>query len=78
MHQSPQEQSGRGPMSPCISVCALDAQGYCSGCLRTRDEVAGWMRMSPAEQWDLVRRLERRHVELRGVPAAAAARLVGS
>ena len=65
-------------MSPCISVCALDARGYCSGCLRTRDEIAGWLRMSAAEQWDLVRRLERRHVDLRGHPAPAAPRRTGS
>lgn len=48
------------PMSPCISVCALDAQGLCSGCLRTRDEIAGWLRMSPAEQWGVLETLSRR------------------
>jgi predicted Fe-S protein YdhL (DUF1289 family) len=48
------------PMSPCISVCALDAVGHCSGCLRTRDEIAGWMRMSPAQQWGLLETLDQR------------------
>jgi predicted Fe-S protein YdhL (DUF1289 family) len=48
------------PMSPCISVCALDAVGHCSGCLRTRDEIAGWMRMSPAQQWSLLETLDQR------------------
>ena len=52
-----------GPMSPCISVCALDTRGYCSGCLRTRDEIAGWMRMSAADQWALVRRLDERRAQ---------------
>jgi hypothetical protein len=47
-------------MSPCISVCALDAVGHCSGCLRTRDEIAGWMRMSPAQQWSLLETLDQR------------------
>ena len=55
-----------GPMSPCISVCALDARGYCSGCLRTRDEIAGWMRMSASDQWALVRRLDERRTQGRG------------
>ena len=47
-------------MSPCISVCALDAAGHCVGCLRTRDEIAGWMRMSADEQWALLATLETR------------------
>lgn len=48
------------PMSPCISVCALALDGHCSGCLRTRDEIAGWLRMTPAQQWELLRELDRR------------------
>jgi predicted Fe-S protein YdhL (DUF1289 family) len=52
-----------GPMSPCISVCSLDIQGYCAGCLRTRDEIAGWMRMSATDQWALIRRLEERRAQ---------------
>lgn len=29
--------------SPCVSVCRMDvAQGFCTGCLRTLDEIAGW------------------------------------
>jgi predicted Fe-S protein YdhL (DUF1289 family) len=54
------------PMSPCISVCALGLDGHCSGCLRTRDEIAGWLRMTPAQQWDLLRELDRRR-EARGL-----------
>jgi predicted Fe-S protein YdhL (DUF1289 family) len=48
------------PMSPCISICALDGSGHCAGCLRTRDEIASWIRMSADEQWELLRELERR------------------
>ena len=51
------------PMSPCISVCALDQSGHCAGCLRTRDEIATWIRMTPAEQWALLRKLEQRRAE---------------
>ncbi|MBM4192242.1 MAG: DUF1289 domain-containing protein [Gammaproteobacteria bacterium] len=50
------------PMSPCISVCALDHSGYCSGCFRTRDEIASWIRMSAGQQWDLLRELNRRRL----------------
>jgi predicted Fe-S protein YdhL (DUF1289 family) len=29
--------------SPCISVCAMDAEGmFCLGCFRTLDEIAMW------------------------------------
>jgi predicted Fe-S protein YdhL (DUF1289 family) len=30
--------------SPCILVCSIDMKtGYCFGCGRSRDEIAGWM-----------------------------------
>jgi predicted Fe-S protein YdhL (DUF1289 family) len=47
-------------MSPCISVCALGSDGLCSGCLRTREEIGSWMRMSAAEQWALLAELDAR------------------
>jgi predicted Fe-S protein YdhL (DUF1289 family) len=29
--------------SPCTNVCAIDPKtGFCAGCLRTIDEIAGW------------------------------------
>lgn len=37
--------------SPCILVCSIDDKtGYCFGCGRTRDEIAGWLAMTPAER----------------------------
>ncbi|MCY0095538.1 DUF1289 domain-containing protein [Hoeflea ulvae] len=34
--------------SPCILVCSMDlASGYCFGCGRTRDEIAGWIDFTP-------------------------------
>ena len=48
------------PMSPCMSICALDTDGYCVGCLRTRDEIARWIRMTPDEQWSLLNVLDAR------------------
>jgi predicted Fe-S protein YdhL (DUF1289 family) len=58
--------TGRGerPASPCVKVCALDSQGYCTGCLRTGDEIARWTAMSPAEQWQLIALLEARRAQL--------------
>ena len=47
------------PTSPCINVCVLDQQRTCTGCYRTLDEIASWGRMSAAEQWVVIARLER-------------------
>lgn len=34
--------------TPCIKVCVLDPQsGLCIGCLRSGDEIAGWLAMGP-------------------------------
>ena len=42
--------------SPCTSVCKMDARsGWCEGCLRNLDEIAGWSVMSDDEKravWD--------------------------
>jgi uncharacterized protein len=52
----PQER----PPSPCINVCSLGAHGFCVGCLRTGEEIARWMAMSAAEQWQLLAQLAER------------------
>ena len=37
--------------SPCILVCSIDMKtGYCFGCGRTRDEIAGWIDMTPEQR----------------------------
>jgi predicted Fe-S protein YdhL (DUF1289 family) len=47
------------PTSPCLNICVLDAARTCVGCGRTLDEIARWGRMSAAEQWQVIARLER-------------------
>jgi Predicted Fe-S protein len=38
-------------ISPCILVCSIDDKtGYCFGCGRTRDEIAGWTEFSEGER----------------------------
>ncbi|HZP93529.1 MAG TPA: DUF1289 domain-containing protein [Burkholderiales bacterium] len=47
--------------SPCTKVCELDPKsGYCRGCLRTIDEIAGWLDFSDEEKLALLARLEER------------------
>ncbi len=39
------------PTSPCTAVCVLDpASGFCRGCYRTIDEIAGWASLGAAEK----------------------------
>lgn len=45
------------PTSPCIKVCQLDRDDRCFGCGRTRNEIAGWSRMSDEERRAVNRRL---------------------
>jgi predicted Fe-S protein YdhL (DUF1289 family) len=41
--------------SPCIGICSLDpVTGWCKGCYRTIDEIAGWVRRSAAERRGIV------------------------
>lgn len=42
-------------ISPCILVCSIDeTSGYCIGCGRTRDEIAGWTSFTDAERRTLM------------------------
>ena len=37
--------------SPCILVCSIDIKtGYCFGCGRTGDEIAGWLGYSVSQR----------------------------
>jgi len=51
------------PGSPCIQLCRIDeASGYCLGCRRSLQEIAGWGRMSPAEKRRVLAALAERAV----------------
>ena len=48
-------------LSPCVSICVLDGEsGFCMGCLRSRDEIQTWPRLSAEQKRDLLTRLEQR------------------
>ncbi|MEZ0238348.1 MAG: DUF1289 domain-containing protein [Methylophilaceae bacterium] len=56
--------SDPGLSSPCIGVCRMDSEaGVCSGCLRTRDEIAAWSKMPDEQKRQLLQVLERRLAE---------------
>jgi predicted Fe-S protein YdhL (DUF1289 family) len=50
--------------SPCINVCRIDeASGWCSGCLRTLDEIAFWSQLDDADKRAVWAELALRRVE---------------
>lgn len=47
--------------SPCVNVCQMDPQTcLCHGCLRTLDEIAGWMDYTVSEKLEVLGRLDER------------------
>lgn len=58
--------------SPCIGVCQMDADDhYCTGCLRTRDEIARWSMLGIAQRQMLNARLAERRAQLDGADRSA-------
>jgi len=62
--------SPAAPQSPCINVCSIGPNGWCLGCYRTLNEIAGWVRLDAPTQWAVIHAAERRR---RGEPPAPAA-----
>lgn len=55
--------------SPCNLVCTIDPlSGYCLGCGRTGDEIAGWTGFTPTERRDLMTVLPERLATLTRPP----------
>ncbi|MEZ5715629.1 MAG: DUF1289 domain-containing protein [Paracoccaceae bacterium] len=62
--------------SPCIKVCVLHPEeGLCTGCLRTREEIARWSRMTSEERRAIMAALPSRAPRLRKRRGGRAARL---
>ncbi|MGB2302559.1 MAG: DUF1289 domain-containing protein [Candidatus Puniceispirillaceae bacterium] len=54
--------------SPCISICQINpTSGECSGCHRTRAEIASWPRMTLDEQAQLLAQLRKRREASTGI-----------
>ena len=60
-----------GVASPCISICQMHApSGWCVGCLRTLDEIAGWGSLDDPGRRQVLLRLGARRVAWRARLAA--------
>jgi hypothetical protein len=48
-------------LTPCVQVCVIHSDsGLCTGCLRTRDEITAWGRMSDHERQQVMDELPSR------------------
>ncbi|WP_321878631.1 DUF1289 domain-containing protein [Paraburkholderia bannensis] len=56
--------------SPCIELCAFDGKtGFCTGCLRTREEARGWKKMTDHRRHQILNEKARRMAKIdRGSP----------
>jgi len=46
--------------SPCVSICALDENDFCTGCQRSIDEIRRWGRMDNVERLQVLQRCHAR------------------
>ncbi len=51
-------------ITPCIGVCVMDRSGFCRGCARTLDEIAGWTCLSHSARLSLMEELTARKAAL--------------
>ena len=62
---------GTTPASPCVSLCQMHATtGWCRGCLRTLDEIAGWSRLDNTRKYAVLQQLQTRRSAWQALPPA--------
>jgi predicted Fe-S protein YdhL (DUF1289 family) len=49
--------------SPCISVCRLDEQKVCTGCLRHVEDIREWRAATDERRREIVRQAEQRRAQ---------------
>lgn len=48
------------PKSPCISVCALNENDFCTGCYRSIAEITTWGSLRPEQKMDVLQKANAR------------------
>ncbi len=62
--------------SPCINICSIEtSSGFCAGCGRTIEEIAGWAAFSEKERHAVMRLLPAR---MKAIPLTASRETVAS
>ena len=46
--------------SPCVSICALDIDDVCMGCLRSGQEISQWGKMNNEQRLAVLERIKQR------------------
>ncbi|WP_020406382.1 DUF1289 domain-containing protein [Hahella ganghwensis] len=46
--------------SPCVSICALDAEDICVGCHRSAEEISSWSALSEDEKRQVLAQVAKR------------------
>lgn len=64
------------PRSPCIDVCALDAEDICSGCFRSADEIRDWVLLDDAGKRAVLRAAAQRRIDQNATFCANSAKTV--
>ncbi|MBV7316538.1 DUF1289 domain-containing protein [Shewanella sp. NIFS-20-20] len=49
-------------LSPCISLCGLNSDGFCRGCFRTMEEISQWRHLADADKRHILKQLPTRQV----------------
>lgn len=49
-----------GTGTPCIRICKLNDEGVCTGCYRTIDEIANWLKYTDVEREAIIELLDMR------------------
>jgi len=49
--------------SPCVSICAINADDVCVGCYRTGDEITRWWGMNNAEKIQTLEKVKERETQ---------------
>lgn len=57
----PAPPSNEEVASPCIGVCTVDpSKRLCSGCMRTMDEIGGWLTYSADQKKAVLKKIQQR------------------
>lgn len=54
------EAGSLGTGTPCIRICKLNDQQICTGCFRTLEEIANWLRYSDEQRSEINKLLDER------------------
>lgn len=49
--------------TPCVQVCTINNNDFCTACKRTRNEIATWVYLTPERRTHIMRLLKNRQIE---------------